>query len=74
MSEWYLQKLYETTDQPTLRFAFQGTVNWMRGLAILCVEEVFTDEKIKIFYATVKRRNKNRVRENIKVSYNSIKI
>ena len=59
MSEWYLQKLYETTDQPTLRFAFQGTVNWMRGLAILCVEEVFTDEKIKIFYATVKRRNKN---------------
>lgn len=59
MSEWYLQKLYETTDQPTLRFAFQGTVNWMRGLAILCKEQVFTDEKIKIFYSAVKRRNKN---------------
>lgn len=59
MREWYLQKLYEATDQPTLRFAFQGTVNWMRGLAILCEEEVFTNEKIKDFYSGVHRRNKN---------------
>ena len=59
MSKWYLQKLYETTDQPTLRFAFQGTVNWMRGLAILTKEDTFTDIKIQDFYKDVKRRNKN---------------
>jgi len=59
MGEWYLQKLYEITDQPTLRFAFQGTVNWMRGLAILTKEYIFTDEKIQDFYKNVKRRNRN---------------
>ena len=59
MNKWYLQKLYETTDQPTLRFAFQGTVNWMRGLAILTIEDTFTDTKIRDFYKNVKRRNKN---------------
>ena len=59
MNKWYLQKLYETTDQPTLRFAFQGTVNWMRGLAILTTEDTFTDTKIRDFYKNVKRRNKN---------------
>jgi len=59
MNKWYLQKLYETTDQPTLRFAFQGTVNWMRGLAILTKEDTFTDIKIQDFYKDVKRRNKN---------------
>jgi len=59
MSKWYLQKLYETTDQPKLRFAFQDTVNWMRGLAILTKEDTFTDIKIRDFYKNIKRRNRN---------------
>ncbi len=59
MNKWYLQKLYEITDQPKLRFAFQGTVNWMRGLAILTIKETFTDTKIRNFYKNVKPRNKN---------------
>jgi len=77
MDKWYLQKLYETTDQPTLRFAFQGTVNWMRGLAILSEDNVFTNEKVKDFYSNVKRREKNSeadliVFENILMSIHNL--
>jgi len=77
MSEWYLEKLYETTDQPTLRFAFQGTVNWMRGLAMLTKNDIFTDTKIQDFYKNVKRRNRNTeadliVFENILMSIHNL--
>jgi len=59
MDKWYLQKLYEETDQPTLRFAFQGTVNWMRALAISVEDESF-NENLKGFYKKSKRRNYNK--------------
>jgi len=77
MNKWYLQKLYEITDQPTLRFAFQGTINWMRGLAILTNEDNFTNEKIQDYYKNVKQRNKNSdadlvVFENILMSIHNL--
>jgi uncharacterized protein (UPF0332 family) len=59
MGKWYLEKLYEETDQPTLRFAFQGTVNWMRALA-LSVDQASFNKNIKIFYKDVKRRKYNK--------------
>jgi len=59
MEQWYLKKLYEETDQPTLRFAFQGTVNWMRALAI-SVEDASFNENLKGFYKKIKRRNYNK--------------
>ena len=59
MEKWYLKKLYEETDQPTLRFAFQGTVNWMRALAISVEDESF-NENLNGFYKKIKRRNYNK--------------
>lgn len=57
---YYLNQLYKHTDQPTLTFAFRGTINWMRALAIVC-EEKITDETIKEFYKDVQRRKENDV-------------
>ncbi len=45
MSKWYLEKLYETTNQSTLRFAFQGTVNWIAPFYV--ERKVFRDKTIK---------------------------
>lgn len=57
---WLLNKLFTHGDQPKPRFAFQGTVNWMRGLAVL-VEGEFLHEAIRQFYQGVQRRNPNEV-------------
>lgn len=59
METWYLEKLYEETDQPTLRFAFQGTVNWMRALAVILDNKSF-DENIQSFYDSIKRKKYNK--------------
>jgi len=55
---YYLKQLYKHTDQPTLTFAFRGTINWMRALAIVC-EQSINDESIKEFSTDVKRRKEN---------------
>lgn len=55
---WLLNKLFSHSDQPTPRFAFQGTVNWMRGLAIL-TEGEFSHHALRNFYRTVPRRRVN---------------
>lgn len=55
---WLLNKLFTHGDQPTPRFAFQGTVNWMRGLAIL-TENHFSHENLSQFYQSVQRRGAN---------------
>jgi len=55
---WLLNKLFTHGDQPTPRFAFQGTVNWMRGLAILAENE-FSHEALRLFYQAVQRRRAN---------------
>ncbi len=59
MEQWYLKKLYDETYQPTVRFAFQGTVNWMRALAISVEDEKF-NENLKDFYKHVKIRKYNK--------------
>lgn len=55
---WLLNKLFTHADQPKPRFAFQGTVNWMRGLAILS-EGKFSHVSLRRFYQTVQRRQPN---------------
>lgn len=55
---WLLNKLFAQGDQPTPRFAFQGTVNWMRGLALQS-EDGFSHESLRQFYQRVQRRQPN---------------
>jgi len=55
---WLLNKLFTQGDQPTPRFAFQGTVNWMRGLA-LQLEEDYSHASLRQFYRRVQRRQPN---------------
>ncbi len=55
---WLLNKLFTNGDQPKPRFAFQGTVNWMRGVAIL-TENHFSHEDLRQFYQAVQRRRAN---------------
>ncbi|MFO7582813.1 hypothetical protein [Guyparkeria sp.] len=55
---WLLTKLFAHVDQPKPRFAFQGTVNWMRGLAI-SVEDGFSHQQLREFYRDTQRRQSN---------------
>ncbi len=55
---WLLNKLFIHADQPKPRFAFQGTVNWMRALSIL-VNGQFSHHQILQFYQHVHRRRAN---------------
>lgn len=57
MSEWILNKLYETKSLPTPRFAIQGTVNWMNCLAYFTENsQCFTNSSLKDFYKDVSRQ------------------
>lgn len=56
---WLLERLFGLGDQPTPRFAFQGTVNWIRGLAILCFENEFSHDALRSVYQHVQRRPAN---------------
>jgi len=55
---WLLNKLFSHADQPKPRFAFQGTVNWMRGLAIIA-DDQFSHQQLQQFYQNVQRRQPN---------------
>lgn len=59
MAQWLLNRLFAAKDQPKPRFAFQGTVNWMRALSILVENGSFDDQKIKDHYKAVSRRKPN---------------
>jgi hypothetical protein len=55
---WLLSRLFTHADQPAPRFAFLGTVNWMRSLAILA-DSKFTHLQLQQFYLLVQRRQSN---------------
>ena len=76
-SKWLLDRLYDHKKQPSVRFAFQGTINWMRGLAILVETEQFTEDALRTYYKNVQRRTVNEladtmVFENILMSLHHI--
>ncbi|HHA2632854.1 TPA: hypothetical protein ACOEOK_004380 [Stenotrophomonas maltophilia] len=52
---WLLNRLFAHHEQPAPRFAFQGTVNWMRAISILAGEQ-FEHDSLRRFYAGVSRR------------------
>ena len=56
---WLLNKLFDQGHQPTPRFAFLGTVNWMGGLSFLRREAGFSHTELKTLYNKVQRRNPN---------------
>ncbi|MGL5842517.1 MAG: hypothetical protein ACRCYK_12060 [Aeromonas hydrophila] len=60
MSKWLLDRLFETGDQAEPRFAFQGTVNWMRALAEVVNNGACADGELNDLYARVQRRPVNR--------------
>jgi len=61
MSQWLLDRLFEAKDQAEPRFAFQGTVNWMRALAESVNSGSTSDEKLTAIYSGVQRRPVNRI-------------
>lgn len=59
MPTWLLDRLFDHKEQPTPRFAFQGTVNWMRALAILVDTPDFEYSSLSNHFSNVQRRTKN---------------
>lgn len=59
MPSWLLDRLFNHQDQPAPRFAFQGTVNWMRALAILADDQTFSNQSLQAKYRPIQRRNVN---------------
>jgi hypothetical protein len=60
MSTWLLDRLEKSSleDQPNPRFAFQGTVNWVRSLAIILEQEVANESDVEKKYTSVSPRKK----------------
>ncbi len=56
---WLLNRLFDQGDQPTPRFAFQGTVNWMRALSIYTDGNEFSHDSLRNFYRLIQRRPPN---------------
>lgn len=59
MAQWLLNRLFSAKDQPKPRFAFHGTVNWMRALSILVENGSFENKEIETHYKSVQRRRTN---------------
>jgi hypothetical protein len=53
---WLLQRL-DPKETPNPVFALQGTLNWMRALAILCDQSSLSNLGLQTFYAQVPRRS-----------------
>lgn len=64
MSEWLLDRLLKTKEQPTPRFAFQGTINWIKALSLF-INDNFTNENLDDYY-------KNVLRKTVDVEYDTI--
>ncbi|MDO9023019.1 hypothetical protein [Zwartia sp.] len=59
MPSWLLDRLFKRQEQPSAQFAFQGTVNWMRALAILADDQTFSNQALQTKYLLVRRRKAN---------------
>lgn len=76
MQKWLLSRLFDI-DQPAPHFAFYGTVNWMRALALLITEEGYKSSELQDFYSGVDCRPVNApadtlVFENIFLAFNHL--
>lgn len=62
---WLLDRLFALDDQPKPRFAFQGTVNWMRAVAIAVSAPSFDDLSLRATYGQVLRRAPNQAADTL---------
>jgi hypothetical protein len=62
---WLLDRLFDHNEQPTPRFAFQGTVNWIRALAIAVASSQFDDPTLRTAYSQVARRTPNQAADTL---------
>lgn len=65
MPNWLLDRLFSYQEQPTPRFAFQGTVNWMRALALLADAQTFSHASLQNKYRDIQRRNINQAADTL---------
>ena len=56
---WLLDRLFDSGDQSTPSFAVQATVNWIRGLAIVCASERCNLDNLSHLYKSVNCRTEN---------------
>jgi hypothetical protein len=66
---WLLRRFFEQHDHPSPRFAFQGTVNWMRALAIRCQDVDFSRDELREYYRIVQRRQPNEPADTLAFQY-----
>lgn len=76
MQKWLLNRLFDL-EQPAPHFAFYGTVNWMRALALMVGDNNFESIGLRDFYSGVERRRVNLaadtlVFENIFLAFNHL--
>lgn len=76
MAQWLLNRLFDARNQRNPNFAFQGTVNWMRALALITEEGAFDDATLDNNYSQVSRRAVNTeadtlVFENMMMAYHN---
>lgn len=76
MNNWILEQLFNYQNQPKPKFAFLGTLFWMRSLAILVESKSFKDSLDKHYSdVSVKNRSdfeKSIIYENILLSLHNI--
>lgn len=77
MPSWLLDRLFDAGDQAEPRFAFQGTVNWMRALAEVVDSGACDAGELDSLYHRVPRRPVNReadtlVFENMHMAYHNL--
>ncbi|MBF0659747.1 hypothetical protein IPZ60_13435 [Psychrobacter sp. NG25] len=77
MSNWLLDRLFDAGNQAEPRFAFQGTVNWMRALSTIINNGACDSDELKSIYQKVQRRSVNReadtlVFENMHMAYHNL--
>lgn len=77
MSNWLLDRLFDAGNQAEPRFAFQGTVNWMRGLAEIVNSGTCAKDELESLYKKVQRRPANREAdtlafENMHMAYHNL--
>lgn len=77
MSNWLLDRLFDAGNQAEPRFAFQGTVNWMRALSEIIDNGSCSSDELKFLYRKVQRRSVNRdadtlVFENMHMAYHNL--
>lgn len=66
---WLLERLYTHQQLPTARFAFQGTVNWMRALALLVGAGLFKSDALRDKYSRTEKRTPNEEADTLAFSY-----